>query len=253
MDGELCGATYYAFDLLERNGEDLRRLPLRERKAALLVLQPLFPDWIRPIATARPGEAGGEYLATVLRGGGEGCVAKRLSAPYGYGWHKAKRRETFDVVVTTKAPGKLSLGVAQYRDDQLVPCGNVAVLNQTTFAELQAGDVLELTAQGRTRNRLHDMRHNTLDTWFATNTSDGNGCLSEPHDCRVMRISHLGIVHNMQAHNTHSPTLAAWFVRNDRPVNVRNTESGNMHNSQVGNAHNSQDCRTHKPQTESTL
>jgi len=104
LDGELVASTYYAFDLLEANGQDMRRLPLRERRAALLALQPLFPDWLQLIPTARPGQSGSEYLAEVLSRGCEGICAKQLSAPYGCQWFKAKRMETFDVVVPPRHP-----------------------------------------------------------------------------------------------------------------------------------------------------
>ena len=151
LDGEIVGSTYYVFDLLEANGQDIRRLPLRERRAALLALQPLFPDWIRPIPTARPGQAGGEYVQAVLRDGGEGCVAKQLSAPYGFGWFKAKGVQTHDVVVTAQATATRSVSIGHYSDDdRLVDCGKVAVFSLSTLESLRTGDVLEIAAQGRT-------------------------------------------------------------------------------------------------------
>ena len=54
FDGELVGNVYFAFDVTEANGEDLRRHALRERKAALLALQPCFPGWLKLIPAARP-------------------------------------------------------------------------------------------------------------------------------------------------------------------------------------------------------
>jgi len=130
LDGELVGNVYFAFDVIEADGEDLRRLPLRERGAALKALQSAFPDWIRPIPTARPGQSGSEYLAEVLIRGCEGICAKQLSAPYGVGWLKAKRLETFDVVVTALASTTRSVSIGQYSDDgRLVDCGKVAVFS----------------------------------------------------------------------------------------------------------------------------
>ena len=67
LDGELVGSTLYTFDLLTAEGVDFRPLPLRERKIALAELQPLFPAWLKPIPTARPGTPGGEYLAAGTR------------------------------------------------------------------------------------------------------------------------------------------------------------------------------------------
>ncbi len=53
LDGELVGQTFFAFDVIEADGVDLRQLPLRERKAALLALHPHFPVWLRIIPSAR--------------------------------------------------------------------------------------------------------------------------------------------------------------------------------------------------------
>jgi bifunctional non-homologous end joining protein LigD len=150
LDGELVGNVYFAFDLLEADGQDLRRLPLRERQAVLLALQALFPDWIQPIPTARPGQSGSEYLQAVLRAGGEGCVAKHMAAPYGCQWFKAKRLTTFDVVVISPASFARSVNIGQYSDGALVDCGKVSVFNLGTLDNLRAGAVLEIAAQGRT-------------------------------------------------------------------------------------------------------
>lgn len=150
LDGELVGNVYFAFDVIEADGEDLSQQPLRERRAALLALQPAFPRWIRPIPTARPGQSGGEYLAAVLRDGGEGCVAKSLIAPYGCGWFKAKGVQTFDVVVTAQASATRSVSIGQYSDGCLVDCGKVSVFSLSTLESLRTGDVLEIAAQGRT-------------------------------------------------------------------------------------------------------
>ena len=151
LDGELVGNVYFAFDVIEADGEDLRRLPLRERRAALLALQPLFPDWLQLIPTARPGQAGDEYLAEVLSRGCEGICAKQLSAPYGFGWFKAKGVQTHDVVVTAQATATRIVSIGQYSDDgQLVDCGKVAVFSLPTLESLRTGGVLEIIAQGRT-------------------------------------------------------------------------------------------------------
>ena len=149
LDGELVGKTYFAFDLLEAEGRDLRRCPLRERQAALLALEPLFPVWLRPIPTARPGQSGGAYLAAVLRAGGEGCVAKHMAAPYGCQWFKAKRLETFDVVVIGPATFARSVSIGQYSDGSLVDCGKVSVFSLGTLEGLRPGDVLEIAAECR--------------------------------------------------------------------------------------------------------
>jgi bifunctional non-homologous end joining protein LigD len=72
-----ANAILYAFDLLELDGEDLRRLPLVEREAKLLARAP---------AGLIFNEHNDEDGATVFRHtcmmGLEGMVSKRLTASY---------------------------------------------------------------------------------------------------------------------------------------------------------------------------
>jgi bifunctional non-homologous end joining protein LigD len=89
---KVTDAMLYAFDLLELNGEDLRPLPLADRKAKLAKL----------LARSRTGIVFNEHTdqdgATVFRHackmGLEGIVSKRLAAPYRSGasrdWIKVK-------------------------------------------------------------------------------------------------------------------------------------------------------------------
>ena len=86
----------YAFDLLEFNGEDLRPLPLAERKAKLARLLARKP---LGIAFNEHTDADG---STVFRHacklGLEGIVSKRLSPPYRSGpsrdWLKVKNPDS---------------------------------------------------------------------------------------------------------------------------------------------------------------
>jgi bifunctional non-homologous end joining protein LigD len=85
-------ATLCAFDLIEINGQDLRRQPIEDRK---LVLKELF-------RSARPGIAynrhcdveGGIVFHHAGKLGCEGIVSKRLGSPYTSGrvddWLKIK-------------------------------------------------------------------------------------------------------------------------------------------------------------------
>jgi bifunctional non-homologous end joining protein LigD len=89
-------AILYAFDLLELNGEDLRPLPFRERKARLAKL----------LARASAGLALNEHIeaegaavfAEACRMGLEGIVSKRIDAPYRSGrsgdWVKTKNPDS---------------------------------------------------------------------------------------------------------------------------------------------------------------
>jgi bifunctional non-homologous end joining protein LigD len=89
-------AILHAFDLLELDGEDLRPLPLGERKAKLSKL----------LARAKAGiqfnehtdEDGGTVFRHACKLGFEGIVSKPLSAPYRSGpsrnWVKVKNPDS---------------------------------------------------------------------------------------------------------------------------------------------------------------
>ena len=71
---------YYVFDLPRLNGEDLRPLPLRERKTRLRrALR--FEGTIR-FNPHRNGEHGEELYREACRKGLEGVIAKRANSPY---------------------------------------------------------------------------------------------------------------------------------------------------------------------------
>jgi bifunctional non-homologous end joining protein LigD len=70
---------YYVFDLLELDGEDLRRLPLLERKARLRQAVE-FRGRLR-YTTYRRGDGETAFRSACERGW-EGVVAKRLTSPY---------------------------------------------------------------------------------------------------------------------------------------------------------------------------
>jgi bifunctional non-homologous end joining protein LigD len=94
--GTVSEAMLYAFDVLELDGEDLRALPLGDRKKRLA----------RLLGGGRLGIVLGDHTdadgATVFRQacvmGLEGIVSKRLSAPYRSGpsrdWIKVKNLDS---------------------------------------------------------------------------------------------------------------------------------------------------------------
>jgi bifunctional non-homologous end joining protein LigD len=83
--------VYCVFDLLELDGDDLRSLPLLERRARLT-------DAIRPCAALQLSEAwrddSQKRFAQACQAGWEGLIAKRAAAPYAAGrsrdWLKLK-------------------------------------------------------------------------------------------------------------------------------------------------------------------
>ena len=124
---------YFAFDLLFIGGEDLRELPLRDRKArlkALLFAKSKLPPTFRYVDHFET--AGDAVLRSACRMHLEGIVSKRLDAPYksgrGMDWTKAKCRGGQEVVIGgwTGEGGQLrSLLAGVYRGKKLVYVGRV--------------------------------------------------------------------------------------------------------------------------------
>jgi bifunctional non-homologous end joining protein LigD len=89
-------AMLYAFDLLELNGEDMRPLPLGERKARLEKL--LSRSHTGIVFNEHTDEDGAVVFRHACKLGFEGIVSKRLSAPYRSGpsrdWIKVKNPES---------------------------------------------------------------------------------------------------------------------------------------------------------------
>jgi hypothetical protein len=89
-------AMLYAFGLLALNGEDLRPLPLSERKAKLEKLLARSPVGI--VFNEHIGEDGATVFRHACVRGLEGIVSKRLTAPYRSGpsrdWIKVKNPDS---------------------------------------------------------------------------------------------------------------------------------------------------------------
>jgi bifunctional non-homologous end joining protein LigD len=87
-----AGASACVFDLLMLNGEDLRRKPLTERKAALRKVLRRARGGIQYVEHTE-GD-GAEMFAAACKLGLEGIVSKRIDAPYRSGrarsWLKVK-------------------------------------------------------------------------------------------------------------------------------------------------------------------
>jgi bifunctional non-homologous end joining protein LigD len=92
---------YCAFDLMFENGEDLRKLPLIERKKRLKAILPRD----KLIAFSRHRKANGnEFFAQAERKGLEGIMAKRADSAYASGgrtsdWLKVKTAKRQEVVI----------------------------------------------------------------------------------------------------------------------------------------------------------
>ena len=122
---------FFVFDLLFEGGEDLRPLPLSQRKARLkALLDGRASEHIRYVDHFE--EAGDAVLRSACRMNLEGVVSKRLDAPYrsgrGEAWTKSKCRAGHEVVIggwTTTGGSFRSLIAGVYRQGKLVHVGRI--------------------------------------------------------------------------------------------------------------------------------
>ncbi|MBY3131944.1 DNA ligase D [Rhizobium leguminosarum] len=131
-EGKTSELVYFAFDLLYEGGEDLRSLPLVERKTRL---QSFLSDAGSDprIRFVEHFETGGDaVLRSACKLSLEGIISKQADAPYQSGrtesWAKSKCRAGHEVVIGAyaKTNGKFrSLLVGVYRGDHFVYVGRV--------------------------------------------------------------------------------------------------------------------------------
>jgi bifunctional non-homologous end joining protein LigD len=144
-EGKTDDLVYFAFDLLFDGGEDLRALPLSERKARLQKFLFDAGEDAR-IRFVEHFETGGDaVLRSACRMSLEGIVSKRAEAPYVSGrtdtWAKSKCRAGHEVVIGgySTTTGKFrSLLVGVNRGDHFVYVGRVG----TGYAAAKVKDLL---------------------------------------------------------------------------------------------------------------
>jgi bifunctional non-homologous end joining protein LigD len=94
--GTVSEAMLYAFDLLELDGEDLRGMPLGDRKKRLARL--LGGRRLGIVLSEHTDDDGATIFRHACRMGLEGIVSKRLTAPYRSGpsrdWLKVKNPDS---------------------------------------------------------------------------------------------------------------------------------------------------------------
>jgi bifunctional non-homologous end joining protein LigD len=167
VDGEVCrtdssGRTsfselqrgtgalvFYAFDLLELDGEPKLDLPLRERKAQL---RKLLDRRVKTITYSESFDDGDALFEVARERGLEGVIAKRLDSAYQEGkrtrdWLKVKTESNEEFVVAgyTRGSGRRagtfgSLVLAVNEGDQLRYVGNVG----TGFDDAEIRKLLQL-------------------------------------------------------------------------------------------------------------
>jgi bifunctional non-homologous end joining protein LigD len=134
-EGRSDKMTFYAFDLLWLDGEDLRREPLIDRKEKLRDLLEGLGEQGPLRFSEHFSETGKVILEHACRMGLEGVVSKRADTPYrsgrGHDWVKSKCTLRQEFVIAGYAPsdktgrGIRSLVMGYYRDGQLRPVGHV--------------------------------------------------------------------------------------------------------------------------------
>jgi bifunctional non-homologous end joining protein LigD len=124
--------VFFAFDLLFEAREDLRTLPLRERKSRLETLLKARGISRRLHYVAHLVSNAQSVYASACEMGLEGIVSKQLDAPYRSGrsgsWLKTKCRASQEVVIggwTTEAGTLRSLLAGVYRGNKLVYVGRI--------------------------------------------------------------------------------------------------------------------------------
>jgi bifunctional non-homologous end joining protein LigD len=125
-EGKSEKLIYYAFDLLFAEGEDLRGLPLADRKERLRDLLDSLKGKHKALRYVDHFETSGDdVLRSAARMGFEGIISKRLDEPYRSGrvgsWVKTKQRAGQEVVIggwtsETKSLSSLLVGVHRPHD-----------------------------------------------------------------------------------------------------------------------------------------
>jgi bifunctional non-homologous end joining protein LigD len=133
-EGDTANLVFFVFDLLFAAGEDLRPLPLTERKSRLQSLMAALPNQGGPLLRyVDHFETGGDaVLLSACKLSLEGIVSKRTDAPYHSGrsesWTKAKCRAGHEVVIGAWADtgGRFrSLIVGVHRGSHFIHVGRV--------------------------------------------------------------------------------------------------------------------------------
>jgi bifunctional non-homologous end joining protein LigD len=145
-DGKTDQLVFFVFDLLFCDGEDLRKLPLRERKSRLrAMLDKYHRRSDKLIRYVEHFENDGDaVLKSASQMSLEGIVSKKLDAPYesgrGDSWTKCKCRAGHEVVIGgwSETKGRFrSLLVGVHRGKELVYIGRVGTgYGQETVARI---------------------------------------------------------------------------------------------------------------------
>ncbi len=164
-------AVYIVFDILEKDGKSLTKLPLMERKR---ILKDSLPEGSNVLLCDFIEEKGEAYFKLALEKGLEGVVAKRKNSQYEEGlrtgsWLKIKKLKTCDCVifgytrgeaVRAKTFGALLLGV--YDNGKPVYVGKVG----TGFTQQLIGVLSDKFEKIKTEVALFKPEAGDVVTWL---------------------------------------------------------------------------------------
>jgi DNA ligase-1 len=191
-------AVFMAYDLLEEKGEDLRPLPLRERRArleALLRDKPQFP--ISPLIPADTWEELAMARRESRERNVEGFMIKRLESPYQHGrkrgdWWKWKIDPfTVDAVLLYAHPGHGK---------------RAALYTDYTFAVWKGEELLPVA---KAYSGLTDEEISKLDRWIRAHTKEKFGPVRSVEPAQVFELHFEGIA----ASPRHKSGVALRFPR----------------------------------------
>jgi bifunctional non-homologous end joining protein LigD len=211
--------VYYAFDVLEIDGEPLVDLPLVERHKRL---EALLDKRNRTVRLSEAFDDGTALLEAARQQGLEGIVAKRLDSKYAVGrrtrdWMKVKTKheQEFVIVGYTKGTGRrassfgaLVLGV--YEGNELVYVGNVGTgFNSTEIDKLldKLRPLRRPTSPFREVPRMPKVRKSDV-IWVEPELVGEVEFVEWTHDGRLRAPSYKGLREDK----------AATEVRRERPV-----------------------------------
>ena len=129
--GEAVGDSFYAFDLLEFKGRDLRDRTFDSRFAMLKSNFGAAADWFKVVDVAVGATQKKQLLDAIELANGEGGVFKKLDAPFAVGKTKAQYKHKFvessTCIVLGKNPQR-SVAVGLLDDTgRMVNLGNVTI------------------------------------------------------------------------------------------------------------------------------
>jgi DNA ligase-1 len=206
--------VFMTYDLLEQNGEDIRQLPLHERRQRLIDLLGPSPGVLRVSETVTTGSW--EQLAVQRREsrdrGVEGLMLKRASSSYGVGrkrgdWWKWKIEPyTLDAVLIYAQPGSGK---------------RASLLTDYTFGVWDQG---ELVPVAKAYSGLSNDEIAEMDRWIRRHTVERFGPVRHVEPIHVFELGFEGIARSSRHRSgiaVRFPRMLRW--RKDKPASEADT------------------------------